>query len=451
MIEGVIDNSPGEDALGGWAVDRKSALPLTIEARRGRTLLASTTTDSDRPDIGGHHGFVLRFGQPIDHLIDDTETAITIRAVTSDGKAQPLLWHPPLIADLRARKIGRGLIGLSPSALTQAMTTLVENGPDGLAQLRPWLSTLTTGPQPQPDPPETLSLLTLAPGTISPDGVAVIGHGGQIFLHAGSNDLAAQYAQQAGDAAVAELASQWMSLFRARADRLDALGIDYLQLVIPEKSSVLPDFWPGRIEAPTALLARLEQSLKGSGIRYVGGLAVLAGSEARTRLFRKIGTHLNYDGARLLFEALCRAMNIPPPFTGDDERQRHFWDGDFQDNFPALPLLEPIEVIDGPALRAASKSLKLVQSGYPLSGHIGTHLVWENPTAPIDLSVLAFGNSFFERGGGGDCLSWWCARAFRRFEFVWTPDFDFDLVVRSRPQVVIGQTIERFLPRVAVR
>ena len=82
-----------------------------------------------------------------------------------------------------------------------------------------------------------------------------------------------------------------------------------------------------------------------------------------------------------------------------------------------------------------------------MEGHIGTKFVWKNAAAPFDLKVVAFANSFFERGGTARSLSWWCCRAFREFHFIWSPDLDMGYVREVAPDWVICQTIERFLPR----
>ncbi|WP_349829378.1 hypothetical protein [Brevibacterium litoralis] len=47
-----------------------------------------------------------------------------------------------------------------------------------------------------------------------------------------------------------------------------------------------------------------------------------------------------------------------------------------------------------------------------------------------------------------DKLSWWLNSAFTEIRFVWSADFDWDMVDDYRPEVVIGQGLERFLLRI---
>ena len=87
----------------------------------------------------------------------------------------------------------------------------------------------------------------------------------------------------------------------------------------------------------------------------------------------------------------------------------------------------------------------------PGGGHVGTRYVWKNASAIVPMKVVAFGNSYFERGGDAGALSWWFARLFAEFHFVWDPRMDADYVAAEKPDWVICQTIERFLPSVPDR
>lgn len=89
-----------------------------------------------------------------------------------------------------------------------------------------------------------------------------------------------------------------------------------------------------------------------------------------------------------------------------------------------------------------------VDSWIPPEGHTGTRMTWVSSVPVVDAHVITFGNSFFERGGAPTGLSWWFARLFREFTFVWSPSVDFTLVDDRKPDVVIAQTVERFLPSV---
>jgi hypothetical protein len=78
--------------------------------------------------------------------------------------------------------------------------------------------------------------------------------------------------------------------------------------------------------------------------------------------------------------------------------------------------------------------------------YVGLEQSWLNPNAPFDVEVMAFGNSFF--GPANDqqnSMSFWFARYFKRYHTIWRSDMDHERVERVRPDIVICQTIERFL------
>jgi hypothetical protein len=72
-------------------------------------------------------------------------------------------------------------------------------------------------------------------------------------------------------------------------------------------------------------------------------------------------------------------------------------------------------------------------------------LSWRHAEAPLPLRVLAFGNSFFERGSNCTTLSWWFKHLCREFHLVWSKDIDQTVIETLKPDLVIAQTIERFL------
>jgi hypothetical protein len=59
-----------------------------------------------------------------------------------------------------------------------------------------------------------------------------------------------------------------------------------------------------------------------------------------------------------------------------------------------------------------------------------------------------FGNSFFHNGNLPNQLSWWAKHFFAELTFVWDPALDWSVVDEVRPDIVVAQTVERFLHRV---
>ena len=123
--------------------------------------------------------------------------------------------------------------------------------------------------------------------------------------------------------------------------------------------------------------------------------------------------------------------------------------GDIGARLLGFPIYEKLRDLDTSGIQ---RSMMELHQDYKIrpsdDAHVGTTIVWQNPQAPLEMKAVAFGNSFFERGGSPRGLSWWFKYLFREFHFVWSPRISTGYVVENRPEVVICQTIERFLPNV---
>jgi len=160
-------------------------------------------------------------------------------------------------------------------------------------------------------------------------------------------------------------------------------------------------------------------------------------------------SHLSASGALALIRALLPRLSVDPSVLSDVVLGRHtLINGDLGRRFFGIdlwdPQLEPDDVAAWPSREIAPH----VVEDPPGGRHIGSRLHWRNNEALIDASILVFGNSFFGSGQSAGKLSWWFARLFKDFEFVWDPAFDVDHLRRRKPDLVVGQTIERFLGRV---
>lgn len=185
-------------------------------------------------------------------------------------------------------------------------------------------------------------------------------------------------------------------------------------------------------------------------IYYISGLDTLA-NERKFETFDAIDTHFSPFGAFCMFKNLIESAGIKDEVYPIFRKSERMMVGDLAERFIVnSTLLYPdTELLKIPHPMTA-ESLKLVDEFDPSAdGHVGLRRVLENPLAPVK-KLLVFGNSFFERGGHPKTLTWWFARMFTEFHFVWEPAFDWRYIDAVRPDIVIGQTIERFLNRVPV-
>ncbi|MDE2179212.1 MAG: hypothetical protein KGJ50_13090, partial [Xanthomonadaceae bacterium] len=160
----------------------------------------------------------------------------------------------------------------------------------------------------------------------------------------------------------------------------------------------------------------------------------------------RLDTHLTVPAAYRIFSLCLDRLGLGCPFPLDLSVETELV-GDISDRFFGVPLTETY-LAPAPAFVATyTGALELVERIDDGIHHIGTRYAWRNELAPIDLKVVAFGNSFFERGGTARSITWWFQRAFREFHFLWSPELNMDYVRMIKPDIVVCQTIERFLGR----
>lgn len=305
---------------------------------------------------------------------------------------------------------------------------------------------------PEPTGPEDLAPVNFPVGLESPERDAVLGREGYLFLIGGSNNLRDLYEQPSTEEQRSDLrltATRWSKVFARRQEFCTEAKIRYVQCIIPEKLTVLRDLIDGPAEK-TALLGLVESLIEHEP-SWVNVSDPFLGEVDRRRLWAKNDSHLSPYGAWLTSILLCRKLGLdetvlakatftlPALYRGDLSR-RVFGIGLREVQFDPQedPVIAPAQ---GPTL---------VESVTPPDrAHIGTKRVWRRDDAPFNLRVVAFANSFFDTGENASRISWWASRIFREFHFLWNPNFDFAYLQQVKPDIVIGQTIERFLPRVA--
>lgn len=290
-----------------------------------------------------------------------------------------------------------------------------------------------------------LSPVLLPAGLPSQDGSAAIGLRGHLFLTGGTNSLLSQYQAPVDDGLISQV-HRWIDLFAQRRELCEARGIGYLQTVIPEKMTVLRDDAPMHIDGPTPLFREVEHRLRDTDY-YVSGQEPFEGWDDDDDPFLLTDTHLSPAGAQRVFASLAAQLDpqLVPIIDAVRMDQVRYALGDLTGRF-GLPIYSRIIEPSENQISAYSEGLTMVENYYPSTKRfMGRRFRWVNSTAPSELKVLVFGNSFFGTGDFAGYLSWWGKHLFREFHFHWGADIEWSLVDELRPDVVLGQTVERFL------
>lgn len=278
-------------------------------------------------------------------------------------------------------------------------------------------------------------------GSTSFDDSAIVGRSGYLFLHQGGNSLLAQYSSNLDQRKL----NGWIEKIVQRNDFCKTLGVDFFQIIVPEKQSVMPEYYPSDIGFPTPLLLALTETMSSQDF-YLDLNKIFRDNFVFENLssFRQVDTHLSLHGATavisILMEKFGNAPDIWPKKT--DEK---IMGGDLGNKFFSGHISEKVIFPLFDDWDFGNITPRLEESFDPKIGHSGVFRRWICDSPVYKKRVLIFGNSVFERGGTPLGLSWWCSRIFEETIFVWSSDVDFDLIKKRNPDVVICQTVERFL------
>lgn len=283
-------------------------------------------------------------------------------------------------------------------------------------------------------------------GRKSLDGVAAVGKNGELFLCGGSNDIKNFYS----DEIIIDVES-WHYLIKQRINFCKKIGVNFIQILIPEKTSVL--YWKSPFKA-----ARGSKSLEALA-KKINSEEILANSffnlidclnfpEDDEMLFRRYDTHFSTFGCQIflknfLEKFFCFSLDEVNPSNSRFIDFGSDLGGRFSDDGDVLEVLQIYDILrnkEGVVLNP-----EIIDCYNPEEGHMGMRRVWRCNNAPINKKIICFGNSFFERGNISSNLSWWFCRLFKEFHFIWDNNFDYDYLEKIKPDYVLGQTIERFL------
>lgn len=454
-IIGYLDHFQPPGRLVGWAVDRAAPgdPPLTIVVSLRGVELGRAVADGFRDDLvqfgSGHCSFTMELAGEIE-AVDFMHNHLTVTAVNGEKGSKDLPMGPYVQHVATLLEAGRLLAELpqGPSLLLEiaagefwrhgsapgrsAMTAIVTN-------LR---NSFLSGPAILQGGADRLSPMLLPAGLVSSDGSTTLGRDGYLFIVGGTNDVAGLGRLDPASPMVQSTADKWHQLVASRC----ALSGErrFLQVIMPEKSSVLPELLDFDMAMPTPTLCEIEKRLgvsESDSAVCISARHVLSRSKA-SQVFRRIDSHLTPYGSFVVFREIMERLGLGsielPSFSIEEVNT-----GDLAFRFLGREIYETISTAAGPDF---VQSRRHVRHHFPEGGgHIGRFHVWENNDAPIRKRAVAFGNSFMDGDANQSSLSYWLAGWFQEFHFIFSPDMDLAYVERIDPDVVICQTIERFL------
>lgn len=278
------------------------------------------------------------------------------------------------------------------------------------------------------------------PGTYSPDGDAIVGHGGQLLLRGGSNAILGQYT---GEVQMApDWLDSWRRLIHTRRLEMQAMGLASAFLIVPDKLAVYRDNYPEPLESHGQRPAERLRSVPELEVLYP--LDELRAADED--VFLRTDTHLTFRGNEVLFTSLLGALGVEKPDFSELPMRRYAFTGDLGSKFdpPIVSIaVEPNTLRDAEIIADNRPEIEAV------GGHIGTRRVFRNERATDRRVAVLFGDSFGFAAPSYQGISWFMAQVFREVHFVWVPfGWDPDYVREVGAEAVLIQGAERFVARV---
>lgn len=460
-VSGQVDVFEEPGYFAGWAGQSGPDGVLEVIAMLDGRAIGGARADEFRADLErygfGDSGFRLTTTEPVSRAMF-AAGRLRIEVVGTDGQRMNL----PFGQETRAQDDVQAMFEKLVIALGAAVDADRSAWLDGLAAMpamKPHLAAVQQlfasvrreAAGGDADAGKRVTAADLAPimlpvGTEAADGSAVIGRQGFVFLTRGGNDVLGQIDADVHDPALLVLAADWVALIAARQARLEAAGIGYVQIIMPEKISVLPACFPHPVATPTAVLALIELAIAHDPELAASYLSVHQLFRTRPEeCFRRVDSHLTPCGAFRVISAIAERRGlVAPPMPMFDRPAAG--PGDMGKRFFGVPLFD---VLLQSETRLANP-VRLHRIEAPEGAHVGHQSSWRNSEAPYPGRVVIFGNSFFAPSGQ-EGMFWWATRLFEEVHYLWQSAFDDEYIKAVQPDWVIGQTVERFLPTLPER
>lgn len=445
-LTGFIDAFDGKSVLSGWIINRRDPdAAVHLFPAGPEALISHVERGIYRHDLTEHSDG--RFGFRLNLTREVTPLQILAGAGTMLARSPGTLdFRLPLERSMRARLLLETLDDVWIQ-LSRCQTSVMEQQADRLSQrslpaAAAALSCLTSlrNLDRWPDGPPSLASVFLPVGLRSGCSTAELGMDGHLFLIGGNNKVAESY--DLGKSKTEDLTGRWLELLRRRRRQLEGKGIKYIQLIIPEKQTVLSRL-PGLVPSPTPLLQQLEAAIDEDPVlkdSYLSALACFKRANT-SAVFRRVDSHLSPFGSRALCAAIASLLGHESTTIRIQPAAR-VATGDLARRFFGLNLFEVVSDVEEEEYLSGRVS---IISHKPSDRHNGRHYRWHNPQAPAERRVLSFGNSFMDDARVQDSVSYWLAGYFRDYEFRFSPAIETNALDDFRPEVVIAQTIERYL------
>ena len=277
-------------------------------------------------------------------------------------------------------------------------------------------------------------------GLVSADRSAIMGSHQQNYLFQGSNNHYDAYF----DTSLNELADGWAGLTTKRHQRITDEGVLVLSVFVPNKATCLPSAFPQPMpRGGTTIWKRLTHLLSDdSGVIF--SLQKMKIDEATmSGAWLRTDSHWSQSGCLLAVNEILEKLALPllEVQLATDTQQ---FSGDLSSKWSGKFLAEVRRELFCPEITSMIPEVGF-DNNQGKSQHFGRHVRWANKNAKYQINVTIVGNSFSGPGFSSRELIWWLARLFKSVTFLHSSLIPTDVVEMTSCDVLIFQTVERFL------
>ena len=293
---------------------------------------------------------------------------------------------------------------------------------------------------------ESVESVPLAPeswprtGLVSADRSTIMGSHQQSYLFQGSNNHYDAYF----DTRLIELANGWADLTAQRHQRITDQGVQVLSVFVPNKATCLPSAFPQPIpRGGTTIWKQLNHLLfDDSGVVF--SLQKMKIDETTmSGAWLRTDSHWSQSGCLLAVNEILEKLALPLLEVQLATETQQF-SGDLSSKWSGKFLAEVRRELFCPEITSMIPEVEF-DNNQGQSQHFGRHVRWANKNAKYQINVTFVGNSFSGTGRGPGELTWWLARLFKSVTFLHSSLIPTDVVEMTSCDVVIFQTVERFL------
>ena len=276
---------------------------------------------------------------------------------------------------------------------------------------------------------------------ISVSKEVLLGQDGWLFLSI-NNDVIDKY--RGIKNLSAEEADNWINVMSSRADILRKRGIDCWLIIVPDKSTVYPEYLPEWCTklAPSFTDTLCQRLKEQQSIKYIDLRPVLTEAASKTKVYYKYDTHWNDYGSYIAYNYIIQRINKDLRLSPVEMNNVHFIhknksDGDLARLLSLNDLMK--EDTENAEILNTKVIYKKVNQDWTSFMKDGFAVATSNPSCRAfilcDSFVMGHMDKYLQE-----------TFSYTYFKHHISMDFDEDLILQHNPDVVLYIVVERLIP-----